>query len=534
MEFYKTASKYLHSCDIKFSRQFLRNRMQSHPDYPSLVSFTDTLDEIGLAYSAVVADKEKYIELQYPLLAHVGKACNEDFVLVSSVSQFEKEDKALLAKWNGIAVMIQQGLHISYQEHTQWLLKERKEHNRLLIASACLFTILISTVLYDFNLTGLLLMLLNIAGIATCSLIIMHSMGKDNMITDQLCSADGDQGCDKVLHSRLAVLWKGVGLGDVGLVYFSGITIFLTLSAITRSSGDGFTLLIFPFALSVVLSVFSIWYQWKVVKKWCKLCLIILGIVWFQSVTLFTTQFSSTTIAFFPRTTVFLFGSLIIFAIVWLTIKPLILQVDKGLSKEIAVLKWKRNPDVFLSLLYKQRKVDTAPWEDDIILGNPKATLQVMIACNPYCDPCATGHKLVEEILAIHSENIGVTVRFLVNAADKMDNRTIAARYILAASAASLQEAGKEEAKHPIGVWFELMDLEKYKNTYSLLNNSDVNNQLQKHSSWAKDAKIFWTPTNFINGFQLPKQYTLADLKLIIVQICENITPIASVYNVAD
>lgn len=70
MEFYKTAAKYLQHCNIGVSKTFLRSRMQSHPDYPSLVSFTDTLDEIGLPYSAVIADKEKYRELQYSLLAH--------------------------------------------------------------------------------------------------------------------------------------------------------------------------------------------------------------------------------------------------------------------------------------------------------------------------------------------------------------------------------------------------------------------------------------------------------------------------------
>lgn len=70
-------AKYLQNFNIWVSKLFLCSRMQSHPDYPSLVSFTDTLDETGLVYSAVIADKEKYHELQYPLLEYVKRGETE-------------------------------------------------------------------------------------------------------------------------------------------------------------------------------------------------------------------------------------------------------------------------------------------------------------------------------------------------------------------------------------------------------------------------------------------------------------------------
>lgn len=191
--------------------------MQSHPDYPSLVSFTDTLDEIGLAYSVVIADKDKYSLLQYPLLAHVKMGGGEDFLLISSAKQFEKNNNGLLEDWNGIAIMIGSGLRISYKEYDNWLKKERNEQRRILFSSILFISLLLSTTLYHFTLTGLLVMLLSIAGVAICSLIVLLSMGKDNAITEQLCNANGNTGCNKVLLYLNKVLinpyWKNMGDG---------------------------------------------------------------------------------------------------------------------------------------------------------------------------------------------------------------------------------------------------------------------------------------------------------------------------------
>lgn len=66
MEFYQIAYRYLRLCKISVSQAFLLQRMRSHPDYPSMVSLVDTLDEINVKYQAVVVDKENYRELAHP------------------------------------------------------------------------------------------------------------------------------------------------------------------------------------------------------------------------------------------------------------------------------------------------------------------------------------------------------------------------------------------------------------------------------------------------------------------------------------
>ena len=74
MDFSEIACKYLESCKILFSAAFVESRIKSHPDYPALVSFTDTLDELGLTYSAVQAEEEHITEMSFPWLAGTPKA----------------------------------------------------------------------------------------------------------------------------------------------------------------------------------------------------------------------------------------------------------------------------------------------------------------------------------------------------------------------------------------------------------------------------------------------------------------------------
>lgn len=528
MEFYKTALKYLKQCEVQFSKSFVRSRMLSHPDYPSLVSFTDTLDEMRLPYSAVIADKQKYSELKYPLLAHYKQDVGDNFLLVSSADQFKKGDRVLLEKWDGIAVMVESRASVDHEEHTECLLDEKRKGKRFFVAACCFAALLIGIAVYNFTASSLALMLLSIAGIASCGLIILYSMGKDNAITNQLCSADGAFGCDKVLHSKAAVLWKGVGLGDVGLMYFTGVAIFLALSVLTHSTIAAFSLLVLPFVLSTVFSAFSLWYQWKVVKKWCKMCLIVIAVLWLHSIIFFNLPFPHFTVDFLMPSAILFLVSQTISSIAWLTIKPLILEADKAANTAVAVLKWKRDPDVFLALLSQQRQVNASPWEDDIVLGNPHARVQLIVACGTYCNPCAGTHKLLENLVKWHPDDLGLTIRFSLSTTSVNDKRIEAVTNILEAFDSSLQPGHA----NPVDNWFKWMDIEKYKKAYGIGTNTNAHQTtLEKHIQWSGESKIKHTPSIFINGYEIPNKYGPQDLALLINHLNDNISQLAAVAN---
>ena len=55
-------ASWLHHLKIPISSQYIKEKLLSHPDYPSLLSITDTLDEMGIDNAALVVDNRKLFD----------------------------------------------------------------------------------------------------------------------------------------------------------------------------------------------------------------------------------------------------------------------------------------------------------------------------------------------------------------------------------------------------------------------------------------------------------------------------------------
>jgi hypothetical protein len=73
--------------------------------------------------------------------------------------------------------------------------------------------------------------------------------------------------------------------------------------------------------------------------------------------------------------------------------------------------------------------------------------------------------------------------------------------------------------------WYQLMDLEQFKLKYPMqhLSSEQTENIELQHYQWIDDGNVYSTPTFFINGFQLPKDYIIIDLLAIIPGLSESI-----------
>lgn len=494
--------------------------MQSHPDYPFLVALTDSLDEMGVEYAAVVADKDHLHELSYPVLAYINTKERSDFVQVSKPERFLENGFA--DQWEGICLYIKKGATVCNAEHDKWFGRERRSDKLQAWSLTAIMVVLVGAIAFHFTLIGLLLQGLSIAGAIICGLIVLHSMGKGNAVTEQLCDANGVNGCDKVLHSKVAK-WRGVGLDDAGLIYFIGLSLFIAAVSFNSTQFPAaLSLLTVMAGIALLVSLGSIVYQWKIVKSWCRMCLVVSGVLWLQALVVYINQPNYFAFSFFHVGVLVI--SLSIPAIVWMNTKPLVLRIDELSQKEINGLKFKRDPEVFLTLLLRQRKVNTAFWEHEIVLGNPDAPLQLMVACNPYCWPCANAHKQLEELLKLYPTKICIGIRFTIRTTNVSDRKLVAASSIASAFIGGNRNAVDE--------WFLQMDLEAFDQLHS--KGADeylVKSVLQRHEDWAKEAMISHTPTVFMNSYELPKQYRINDLQSMIYLILENITPLSAVAN---
>lgn len=100
----QTIFNWLFNSGIKVSRTYLDHQLQSHPDYPSLVSITDTLDELDIENMSLVVDKERLHELPVPFLAH-SSMNGGVFIVIDNVEKQIKRDKKFEKNWDGIIVL---------------------------------------------------------------------------------------------------------------------------------------------------------------------------------------------------------------------------------------------------------------------------------------------------------------------------------------------------------------------------------------------------------------------------------------------
>src|SRR5687767_1508904 len=98
--------KWLQYAGIGVSKKYIDDQLQSHPDYPSLISITDTLDELGIENMSMVVDKERLDELPIPFLAH-SPVNGGGFIVINNIEQQIRQDKEFEKNWDGIVVLVE-------------------------------------------------------------------------------------------------------------------------------------------------------------------------------------------------------------------------------------------------------------------------------------------------------------------------------------------------------------------------------------------------------------------------------------------
>lgn len=508
--------QWLRKLNIPVSLGYLKQKLLSHPDYPSLLSITETIDELGIKNAALVVEKEKLNEIPIPFLAHTNAKWGE-FILITNLKKNFKDHPDFEKQWNGVVVVAEKPEQFTNAENEKLLVKEKKQKRSLWLIIASIILVSAISLWDQFTWQHLGLFINSIAGIGVAILIVQHELGISNEFTEQLCAAGKNTDCDAVMKSKGSKFSKWFNWADAGIIYFSSVFLVLAISFFTGTGQSLINILSLLAVCALPFTFFSIYYQWQIVKKWCPLCLAIVSLLWVQFLLLLPSflQFSLKNI--FASETLFTVFIFITLAALWLELLKSVLQRDKELiEKNFSFMRLKSNPEIFKALLQQQRKVDISPSENDLQLGNCEAPLQIIVACSPYCGPCAKAHKVLHDL--IKKNNIGLKIVFTVRTDNREDKKLQAVEYIL-----QLLD-GKDVIykRNVLDNWYDWMDMEKFIHQYPLNEFKGVEDHLKHHEQWTKAAKINFTPTIFICGYELPQHYRPEDIKSIIRNI-ENI-----------
>ncbi len=513
----KIAQLLLKKNEIFFDKEEFAFQVESHPSYPSLHALTGVYTHFNIENVAatVPVDKETLVQLPTTFIAQINGDKGLELVLIekkkSNILIAGDEDEKTIDEDNFLKQFTGIVLAVEKDENSEN--EKTKTNNTLLhILVMLLFGGLILSLNYDVFVLSYLL--LSIAGVMISLSILNQEVGINNSINNLFCSSkDEKKDCDAVLTSNGANIIKNHKLSDLSFIYFLGLLLTQFIFIMQSST----TSLLYVISLaSLPITLYSIYYQYAVVKKWCFLCLSIVAILWLQGSVFFI---KSPEIVFSLESVLtILFGFLLGYSI-WNYTKPRFTQFFDLKKIKIAHFKFKRNFNLFNSLLEKDEPVDTnIGTSSEIVFGNRVSDLEIVIITNPFCGHCKPVHHQIENILKTYSDEVKIVIRFNVGLDDpKSDAAEITSRLLEIHHKDGDQKC--LEAMHDAygdlspTKWFE-----KWKKTD---NQEPYIEVLKQTRDWCTEKKINFTPEILIGGRSFPKEYDRADLIYFIEELSE-------------
>ena len=513
---------FLTKNNIHFNKDELKLQLLTHPYYPSVNAITDLFDHFHIENVAAELPIEETIitELPNTFLAHIKEDNIEKIVLIKKGTDSLKiiygknntkviSPQKFIAIWTGVVIAVENEKKAPTSMTSGFWLKSG------------IYLLLLAVSLYSFSTANLSLkigayIILSFLGIYIGVLLIQKELGVRSKILDKFCEGSPKSSCYDILNSKGASVLGLFKLSDVGIVYFSGLSLALLLFIISSISID-LNLFYFISFASALFIPYSVYYQWKVVQKWCPLCLAVLAILLLQMVVLFNNQIP--TYSLNTNNILIVLFSFLFMTAIWSFMKPLLKKQQEFEVLQLEYYKFKRNNNLFTTALKSSKVVNTKIYGvEEITFGNENASIQIVLITNPLCSFCKESHKIIHEILMRHPKNIHLITRFNINTVTTQENNGLLISnklieiYASKGSVACINALNEVYSDTNPGKWVKKNIPTKNLKHFKIL---------EKEKEWCTNNGINFTPAVFINGYLYPKEYNIADLPFFIDSLIE-------------
>jgi protein-disulfide isomerase/uncharacterized membrane protein len=504
-------------------------QLQIHPNYPSLLSIMDTLSDYKVDNAAYKISIDEITKIPTPFVSFV-KIDGGNFIVVDSVKNntisytlnnqnISTSIEEFKSNWNEV-VLIASVTEESVEPNYKKNIKIEKWQNLkipiflglgiLLVIVAAFFQ---KTIYSETSLLFYVFSFIYFAGVFVTSLLLWYEVDKANPTLQKICTGAKKVNCSAILNSKQSKMFGILSWSEIGFFYFSIGYLFLLLQG-----NNALTLVIFLNIIALPYTIFSIYYQWRVIKQWCILCLwvqVILAAQFLSTVLLYPNGLQNLinieAIGDIPSNT---YSAFIIISVIspllWYFMKPLLIDRQKSKRTIQELNRMKYNADVYYGLLYKQKNIGDSANDLGITIGNPKASNTIVKVCNPYCGPCAKAHPRLENLLH-QIPNLKIKIIFAAPSSIK-ENYNNPINHLMAIAAKNDEQLTKKA----LDDWY----LAKKKYYPAFAEKYKMNEELERETNkivlmhkWCTETNITFTPTIFFNGYQLPEAYNIEDLR---------------------
>ncbi len=486
-------------------------QLQSHPDATSIKAISDTLDYFGVDNLVANVPKDIWSQLPIVFLALIEENDLTELVLVkiknkkitlfkSDNSKITKNESDFKALWTGTIIAIEKE-----ETSVRPSLFSRYKANFFI----GLFVLLIVVIQFmNYELIAGLYTLLALVGFYISFLILQEELGVNNATVTKFCNAiSTTSNCNNVIKSEKNTFLNIVKLSDASILFFAAILL------ITNTIGFNHSLLLMVASASMAIVVFSIYHQAISLRKWCALCLGVATILTLQFLLLLATGQITLEISlmFVLKAISIVIGTIAL----WNYIRPLLSNTQKLKTTLTDFLKFKRSNGIF-NFLRSQKALlssDDIFLKNQIVFGNPNATLVIKAVTNPLCGFCVESFEVYDTILNDYKDD--VQLQFVFNVAN--DSENIATKISLRIVDLYFND-GPSIAYAALKSWFEDRNFEKWQQQFgegSMMKEKWMQT-LSQHREWCVINKINYTPATLIHNNFFPEDYQISDLLLFI------------------
>lgn len=524
---FQTTRQLLRLAGVRVTDASLKTALYHHPDFPSLLAIGDVLKEFQVKSLATRVSPERLIEVPVPALAYLlpnGGTFVTLRNITSDTVEWYHERRGwqtdtftnFVALWNGVLLLIDPGpkageFDYQRQRRLRWV-----EILRLPIVIGILLACIgiwvdLASLSVSIYQTFYAMLFLKLAGVVVSSLLVWYSLDAENSFLQNICQLGNRTNCNSVLNSSSAKIFGWLSWAEIGLIYFVGG--LLSLIAGTTNAIQITSLLLWLNILSLPYSIWSLYYQGRVVKQWCILCLVVQGIFWLEfaigQVLDWQINTQINTSVFFTALTSFM-----VISAFWIIMKPHFessVQINT-LIRTVQQLKF--NSEYLRVLSSNQRILPPIFLEmKTITLGNLNAVNTLIVVTTPTCTACRYTYRQLTQLLSEGLDEVKCII-ILAASLDYQDESNQIARTVL-----KLPESKMNDA---LDDWFAIKPkkTDKWIEKYSVeVPEIEGTQQLHQHLRWCELAGVKSTPTLFLNNVELGHQYDIREVPKLLTHL---------------
>lgn len=508
---------------IPVSNQTVEEVLKSHPDYPSLKSICDGLNEWKVDNYPMRLDREELKDTGSPFIAHLNDKGeklafvpelngNSKVTYIDSFGKSKTTDKeAFFKMYSGVSLLIDPDEKAGEEEYSEKIQVDFLHRSLPYLAGIALilftaYSVLSSKAQLNITFTNAALLLTKLMGLGFSILLVLKDLNINSSFADRLCGFTKKTNCNSLLNTDAVKVFGWLHWSDIGMIYFlSGVLLMISIPEIS----DYKLMSIISFgALGYV--VYSIYYQAVIAKTWCPLCLGVQA-VFIADAALYFPYLLPVELSWIS---IMNYGNILLtIAFGVILYKGYFKNKQTSQYERLAYLKFKKNPTMFTNLLYQGKQKSFNITKEIFIVGQPGAPVEITAFLSLNCNPCQRAFNQLKTLF--ENKHIFTRLIFLQHDKDKAFVNQVAQLFV---------EKRQKEASKLLYTWYNAQGNERA----SLIKQAkagttDDSFELTKkaHRTLFTAAKVTGTPTVFVNGYKLPGEYKIADIPFFVDELAK-------------